>query len=113
MRGRNLAQEDAIFAPEEAFAGSKGEVLLGQRIGSEASAISLVSCQAFDVVEAVSGGGTAFMRGVIADEIGAATRNGLAPALCIVLERGFPEGLDFITDEAGDHAGGSLKAWGG
>ena len=42
------------------------------------------------------------MRREIADQIGAAARNGLTPVAGILLEGSLAERVDLITDEAGD-----------
>src|SRR3546814_15925835 len=61
-----------------------------------ARAVGFVGGQALDAVDAVGGGGGALVRREVADEIGAAAWNGLAPVARIGLELRLLAGIDQI-----------------
>jgi hypothetical protein len=77
--GGGEAQEDAVLAADEFFA--LGEIVVGAGllVFAEPGAIGLVRGEVGDVVDAVGGGGGAFMGGEITDQIGAATGDDLPP----------------------------------
>jgi hypothetical protein len=82
---------------------SEAVILLARRVGGKPGAIGFVSGEAADVVNAVSDGGGTLMRGEIADEIGAAARDRLAPDPGIAQELLLLGRVDLIADEAGDY----------
>src|SRR5512138_176960 len=79
MRRRGQLQENPVLAQDEAFLAGEAVVLLAERVGGEAGAVGLVGGQALDRVDAVGGGGRALVRREVADELGAAARDRLAP----------------------------------
>src|SRR3546814_8768098 len=86
MRCRRQLQENAVLAADELLLLCEAVVLLAEGIGGEARAVGFVGGQALDAVDAVGGGGGALVRREVADEIGAAAWNGLAPVARIGLE---------------------------
>src|SRR5512138_1085150 len=111
MGRRGQLQEDAVLAQDEAFLAGEAVVLLAERVGGEAGAVGLVGGQALDRVDAVGGGGRALVRREVADELGAAARDRLAPVARVGLEQRLFEGVDLVADEAGDHgASGAVAA---
>ena len=103
LRRRHQSQEDAIFAANELLALGKRVILAPLRVVLETRPISLVIGKARDVVNAVSRGGRALMRREISDEVSPAARDRLPPCARIGLEGVDLEGIDVVTDEAGDH----------
>src|SRR3546814_18053798 len=100
MRRRGQLQEEAVLAADELLLLREAVVLLAQRIGGEARAVDLVGGQALDAVDAVGGGSGDLVRREVADEIGAATWNGLAPVARIGLEMRLLAGIELVSDEA-------------
>src|SRR5579859_2111735 len=95
----DLLQEYPLFPSDKPFPLGEFEILPAHRIFAQAGAIGLVGRQVLDVVEAVGGGQRAFMRAVIADQIGAAAGNGPVPGAGVLAEGLGAEGFEFIADE--------------
>src|SRR5450759_3514778 len=103
MRRRAEAQEQPVLAADEVFPLREFEIGPPGRIVLQPRAIGLVGREARDGIDGIDGGGGALMRGEIAEQIGAAARDRLAPVARIFLERGVPAWIDLVADEAGDH----------
>src|ERR1019366_4406742 len=103
MRRRDEAQEQPVLAADEVFPLREFEIAPPRRIVFEPRAIGLVGRETRDGIDGIGGGGGALMRREIAEQLGAATRDRLAPVARILLERGGLAGIDLVADEAGDH----------
>src|SRR3546814_8548577 len=79
MRRRRELQENPVLAADKLLLLREAVVLAAEGIGGEARAVGLVGGQALDRVDAVGGGGGALVRREVADEVGAAARDRLAP----------------------------------
>src|SRR3546814_17980232 len=103
MRRRRELQENPVLAADKLLLLREAVVLAAEGIGGEARAVGLVGGQALDRVDAVGGGGEALVRREVADEVGAAARDRLAPVARVGLELRLLEGVDLVADAAGDH----------
>src|SRR3546814_20053508 len=86
MRRRRELQENPVLAADKLLLLREAVVLAAEGIGGEARAVGLVGGQALDRVDAVGGGGGALVRREVADEVGAAARDRLAPVARVGLE---------------------------
>jgi hypothetical protein len=104
MRCRGQPKEDAILTADELL--PLGELVIGaaQRIIPQAFPVSLVFRETSNVVDAVCDRARALVGCVVADQVGPATRNRLAPVAGILVEGIHLERVDLVADEAGDHA---------
>src|SRR5262245_39839345 len=101
------AQENPILLADEPLLLREFVIRSAERILLQPRAIAFVGGEILDVIERVGRGGRSFMRREIADEVGAAARDRLAPIAGVFLEGSGLERIDLIANEAGDHVGSS------
>jgi hypothetical protein len=103
MRQGHILQEDAVLAQNEPLLLRELVILASQGVCRQPCAVGFVRGEAIDIVDAVSDRARTLVRREIADQVGAASWDGLASGLGILIELSSPVEIQLIADEAGDH----------
>ncbi len=100
---RNQFQESPVFPQQEFLGLGEPVVFPSEWILGQSRPIGFVCGQTLDVINPIRQCRRPLVRRKIANQIGAASRNGLAPVSGILGELRLLRGIDMITDETGDH----------
>ena len=100
-----------ILAEDEALGGGFREVGAALVVGAERRAVALVGGEACEPDQAPRHVARALVREEVADQVAAAARNDVVPALRVRLELGAAKRIELVADEARHGHAATLFGW--